>query len=47
MFTGNYPFHQIGMGVALLVATVCGMASARADDADSIRPYAGNPYYWQ
>lgn len=47
MFAENYPTHRIGIGVGLLVATIWGIASAQAEDADSIRPYSENPFYWQ
>jgi hypothetical protein len=36
-----------GIVGAWILAMFSGSVSARADDADHIRPYSKNPYYWQ
>jgi hypothetical protein len=47
MLAENYQMHRIGMLAVLALAMSSGSSAALADDADRIRPYAENPYYWQ
>lgn len=47
MLAENCQMHRIGMLAVLALAMSSGSSAALADDADRIRPYAENPYYWQ
>ncbi|MBL7153679.1 MAG: VCBS repeat-containing protein [Phycisphaerae bacterium] len=47
MLAENYQIHRIGMLAVLALAMSSGSSAALADDADRIRPYCRNAYYWQ
>jgi len=47
MLAENYQMHRIGMLAVLALAMSSGSSAALADDADRIRPYCRNAYYWQ
>jgi hypothetical protein len=47
MFAGNHCNHRFGTMLVLVMAMAWGGVPARADDTDSLRPYSGNPFYWQ
>ena len=47
MFTENQSVHHVGMFLMLALAMSWQSRVALASDADCIRPYEKNPYYWQ